>query len=160
MRILGLPDFEANTPGFDESGDAGDHADKVETSLLWALEPTAVDYSRLPPQDAVGTHFAMGKTARRADRRTGERMVADEVSWLGKAAAKLLVEYGELETRNRKPLSFSKIEQIWDEQIEPSLGDFESMKEFFAGESEPPPIDSRWRLNWPVPGVAPNFRVK
>jgi creatinine amidohydrolase len=149
MRILGVPDFEANTPGFDQNGDSGDHAGKVETSLLWALEPSAVDWSRLPPEGAPGPHFAMGETVRKANRRTGERMVADEVAWLGEAAGKLLAEYGESETESRKPLSFLEIEQIWAEQIEPRLGDFESMKEFFEGQSEPPPLESRWRLNWP-----------
>jgi creatinine amidohydrolase len=160
MRILGVPDFEANIPGFDEGGDSGDHADKVETSQLWALEPNAVDWSRLPPEGAPGPHFAMGKTVRKANRRTGERMVADQVAWLGKAAAELLAQYEELETQDRKPLSFSQIEQIWTEQIEPNLGDFESMKEFFEGQSEPPPIDSRWRLNWHVPNWSSKSQIK
>ena len=40
MQLYGLPDFEANQPGFDSDGNSGgDHAGKVETSLLWALEP-------------------------------------------------------------------------------------------------------------------------
>ncbi len=32
MRLYGLPDFEANQPGFDGDGASGDHAGKVETS--------------------------------------------------------------------------------------------------------------------------------
>jgi creatinine amidohydrolase len=44
-RLYGLPDFEANLPGFDGDGKAtGDHAGKVETSLLWALEPDSPDH--------------------------------------------------------------------------------------------------------------------
>ena len=40
-RLYGLPDFEANEPGFAADGaSGGDHAGRVETSLLWSLEPT------------------------------------------------------------------------------------------------------------------------
>ena len=62
-RLYSLPDFEANQPGFDEDGNSGgDHAGKVETSLLWAIEPESVDLSRLPPEDDPGPHFAMGRS--------------------------------------------------------------------------------------------------
>jgi creatinine amidohydrolase len=61
MRLYGLPDFEANKPGFDGDGASGDHAGKAETSLLWALEPDCVDVSRFPDPDAEGPHFAMGR---------------------------------------------------------------------------------------------------
>ena len=75
-RLYGLPDFEANQPGFDEDGRrTGDHAGKVETSLLWALHPECVDLSRVPPPDEEGPHFAMGRNARESNRRVGERMV-------------------------------------------------------------------------------------
>lgn len=153
MRIAGIPDFEANEPGFDESGDTGDHADKVETSLLWALEPDCVDVSRIPPDDAPGLHFAMGPTARRANRRIGLRMVEDQVAWLGRTAKQMLSEYAASETATRKPLSYADIEQIWADEISPLVSDFESMKELFEGHTEPPPLNSRWRLNWAVPKV-------
>ena len=40
MRLYGLPDFEANQPGFDNDGKAtGDHAGKVETSLVTCTRP-------------------------------------------------------------------------------------------------------------------------
>src|SRR5581483_7403275 len=59
-RLYGLPDFEANQPGFDnDNKSGGDHAGKVETSLLWAVRPECVDVSRIPPPDAPGPHFAM-----------------------------------------------------------------------------------------------------
>ncbi len=32
MRLYGLPDFEANQPGFDGDGASGDHTGKAETS--------------------------------------------------------------------------------------------------------------------------------
>ena len=93
-RLVGLPDFEANTPGFDNDGHSGgDHAGKVETSLLWALEPECVDVSRVPPQLDDEPYFAMGKNVREANRLTGERMVADEVRWLAAKGRELLDEY-------------------------------------------------------------------
>lgn len=90
-RMHGLPDFEANQPGFD--GLTGDHAGKVETSLLWALEPACVDLSRLEAADLPAERFATGGTAAESDRAVGERMVADEVQWLGDKARELLAAY-------------------------------------------------------------------
>src|SRR5204863_9834919 len=93
-RLFGLPDFEANKPGFADDGkSAGDHAGKVETSLLWAVEPDCVDVSRIPAADEPGPHFAMGWDARESDRRIGERMLADEVRWIGAKVDELLVAY-------------------------------------------------------------------
>ncbi|MDA0709573.1 MAG: creatininase family protein, partial [bacterium] len=83
-RLYSLPDFEANTPGFHrDHKSGGDHAGCVETSLLWALEPECVDISRMPAETEPGPHFAMGGTARQSNRKVGERMVNDEVIWLG-----------------------------------------------------------------------------
>src|SRR5690606_20104554 len=114
MQIYALPDFEANQPGFDGDGKAtGDHAGKVETSLLWAVEPACVDVSRFPPAEASGPHFAMGPDAREADRRVGERMVADEVRWLGQKAAELLAAYQQNPPPSAQPLSFIAIEALW-----------------------------------------------
>jgi creatinine amidohydrolase len=150
MRMYGLPDFEANQPGFDGDGKSGgDHAGKVETSLLWALEPACVDVSRFPPQDAPGPHFAMGPNARDANRQTGERMVADEVRWLGAKAAELLAEYQANAPAERRPLTFIDIEQIWANDVLPQIKDFKSMQ---YGD-HPPPDDSRWLLNHHVPQV-------
>ena len=62
-RLYGLPDFEANQPGFDGDGKSGgDHAGKIETSLLWALLPECVDMSRVPPE---GERGRWGMTAHR-----------------------------------------------------------------------------------------------
>lgn len=153
MRLYGLPDFEANQPGFDGDGKAtGDHAGKVETSLLWALEPDCVDVSRLPATDAPGPHFAMGANAPLSDRRIGERMVADEVAWLGRKAAELLAEYGANEPARRTPLSFMQIERIWAEEVLPRLPDFQTMSYL---ERTPPPADSRWQLNYTIPAEVP-----
>jgi creatinine amidohydrolase len=148
MRLYGLPDFEANQPGFDGDGKAtGDHAGKVETSLLWALEPDAVDVSRFPAADAPGPHFAMGPNARQADRRVGERMVADEVCWLGAKAAELLAAYAQNQPAQRRRLTFLDIEQIWARDVLPRLPEFKSMQ---YGDPKSPPNDSIWQLNYTI----------
>ena len=150
MRLYGLPDFEANQPGFDGDGASGDHAGKVETSLLWALEPDCVDVSRLPAADDRGQHFAMGANAREANRLIGERMVADEVRWLGAKAAALLTEYAATKPATRQPLSFMAIEQLWANEVLPRLADFKTMQYL---DREPPPADSIWQLNYVIPAV-------
>src|SRR5258707_16489 len=68
-RLYGLPDFEAN-PGFPGDGADGDHAGKVETSQLWALEPAGVDPSRLGPAPPGG-RVAQGARAPLAARARG-----------------------------------------------------------------------------------------
>ena len=148
MRLYGLPDFEANQPGFDRDGKSGgDHAGKVETSLLWALEPDCVDMSRLPEPDAPGPHFAMGSTARESARRVGERMVADEVGWLGGRAKELLDAYAKLNPV-RQALTFDQVEEIWERNVRPQLKSFESLQNF--GDAPAPPEDSQWYAQWRV----------
>jgi creatinine amidohydrolase len=149
MRLYGLPDFEANQPGFDSDGQAtGDHAGKVETSLLWALEPACVDVSRLPPPAAPGPHFAMGPNAHQADRRVGERMVDDGVQWLGDKAGQLLADYAQQQPMERRRLSFMEIEQIWANEVLPRLAEFKSMQ---YSERQAPAADSIWQLNYTIP---------
>ncbi len=146
VRLFGLPDFEANTPGF--NGSTGDHAGKVETSLLWALEPDAVDMSRLPEKNTPGEHFALGPSAFDADRRVGERMAADEVRWLGAKARALLAEYGS-ETPPQRLRTFAEVEALWRTVVAPRLPEFETMRPW-EGDA-PPPEGSVWRANWPLP---------
>ena len=148
-RLCGLPDHEANQPGFDNDGrSGGDHAGKVETSLLWALHPDCVDLSRLPPEDAPGPHFAMGPTVRHSDRRVGERMVADEVRWLGEKAQELLDEYEE-ENPTHKLQTYEDVEVLWETVIRPSLAGFETMQDSWTEEALPE--TSTWYPNWRVP---------
>ena len=148
-RLCGLPDHEANQPGFDNDGrSGGDHAGKVETSLLWALHPDCVDLSRLPPEDAPGPHFAMGPTVRQSDRRVGERMVADEVRWLGEKAQELLDEYEE-KTPPHKLQTYEDVEVLWETVVGPSLAGFETMQNSWTEESLPE--TSTWYPNWRVP---------
>jgi creatinine amidohydrolase len=145
VRLYGLPDFEANEPGFGD-GASGDHAGKVETSLLWALEPECVDYSRVPA-DPKFPLFAMGRDADQANRQVGERMVEDEVAWLGAKRDELLATYDEqVESRLR---TFDQVEEFWADKVAPVVKDFESMQKFRGGK-EPPPAQSRWAGNFSV----------
>jgi creatinine amidohydrolase len=149
-RLYGLPDWEANQPGFDGDGrSCGDHAGKVETSLLWALEPEGVDFSRLPAADAPGPHFAMGATAPWSDRRTGERMVADEVRWLGGKVQALLAEYRNAQPEHRL-VTFEEVEVLWDTVVRPEFARFKTMNQFPEGR-QPPPEGSVWHANWAIP---------
>jgi len=150
VRLYGLPDWEANQPGFDGDGkSSGDHAGKVETSLLWALEPDCVDLSRLPAADVPGPHFAMGITAPLADRRTGERMVGDEVHWLGAKARELLAEYRRLRP-TRRLVTFEDVEVLWESVVRPIFPSFKTMNQQPEGRV-PPPEGSVWHPNWAIP---------
>ena len=145
-RLYGLPDFEANEPGFDGDGSSkGDHAGKVETSLLMALEPSCTDLSRLPKEDA-GTPWAMGSDARLSDRRTGARMVLDEVSYLGALSRRLLDEYTRLSPRHTFR-TFEDVERVWKEEIDPMIKDFECVRPVFDGSADRVPATSVWSEN-------------
>ena len=151
-RVYGLPDFEANTPGFDNDGrSGGDHAGKVETSLLWALMPECVDVSRIPPPDSPGHHYAMGPNAREANRRIGERMVADEVRYLGNKAKELIEEYDRLQPTVRLR-TFVEVERLWSEVVEPALSGFRTMQEVEIPR-EALPEDSCWFANRRIPRI-------
>jgi len=149
-RLCALPDFEANTPGFDNDGrSGGDHAGKVETSLMWALDPTCVDVSRIPPADAPGHHFAMGRNALESDRRVGERMVADEVRYLGAKARELLHQYAALKPEHRMT-TFADVERAWSAVVKPAMRSFRTVGGA-SNTADAPPEGSPWLANWPVP---------
>jgi creatinine amidohydrolase len=144
-RLYALPEFESNHNGFSGTGkDIGDHAGKVETSLLWALRPELVDYSRVVPH-VPGQVFAMGEDAHEADRRVGERMVADEVAWLSSKADELLAEYDRLQPAHTFT-TFSAVEAAWKERIEPALPSFQTMQPIWP-DQEDIPADSPWNRN-------------
>ena len=146
--LLGLPDFEANVPGFDGDGAGGDHAGKVETSLLWALEPACVDVSRLPGGRPGPTpNFATGESAHQSDRRCGERMADDIARYLADRGRQLLSDF---ESQPKRPRleTFAAVETIWREVVEPALPTFHTMQASWDGR-EPSP-GSRWRRNWPT----------
>jgi creatinine amidohydrolase len=149
-RLYGLPDFEANQPGFDnDNRSGGDHAGKVETSLLWALMPECVDMSRIPPPDEPGEHLAMGKNARESNREVGARMVADEVRFLGGKARELLAEYDRAKPAHALR-TFEDVERLWDDVVRPAFRQFRTMQEKWTDEQPELPEDSCWRENSPV----------
>jgi creatinine amidohydrolase len=129
----------------------GDHAGRVETSLLWALEPDCVDLSRLPPEAEEGPHFCLGRNAYSSDRRVGERMVADEVAALGPLAARLLADF-DAAPRERTFTTFSHVEQVWHDAIRPRLGELKTMQPEWPGREVCPP-DSVWAANRPIPDL-------
>ena len=147
-KLYGLPGMEANEPGFDGDNARGDHAGKVETSLLWALEPDCVDVSRMPAAGTPGKHWAMGANAYQSSRRIGERMVADEARYLGAKATELLAAYDRDKPKHAS-LTFGEVERLWDTLIAPKVKDFKSMQAF--GQKEPLPADSVWQKNQAVP---------
>lgn len=149
-RLYGLPDFEANVPGFDNNNQSGgDHAGKVETSLLWALNPECVDLSRLPDPPVPTPNFATGATARQSNRLVGERMVEDEIVYLQRKAEELLGEYDRLQPEHRLG-TYEQVEKLWDEVVKPALKGFRSMQDLWEGQ-QPVPEDSVWHANWRVP---------
>jgi creatinine amidohydrolase len=153
-RLFGLPDFEAAEPGFDGDGKTKDHAGKVETSLLWALEPECVDVSRMPPRgtpSATGHHFAMGRDAYDASRLMGERLAAYEADFLVKVSASLVRSYEEApaETPAKRICTFGDVESFWEERIVPILSTFASMEGYAAATSEVSaiPAESVWKAS-------------
>lgn len=155
IRLYALPEFEANHKGWDGDGvRRSDHAGKVETSLLWAVRPDCVDLSRIPPDwvpDPVFGMgpFAMGADAAQANRQTGDRMIADEVDWLGNKGHELLADYDVMKPQHTF-LTFERVEEIWYSVVAPALPQFETMQPKWGERPEMPP-DSPWQLNSAVP---------
>jgi hypothetical protein len=90
----------------------------------------------------------MGPSAPQANRKTGERMVEDEVRWLGNKAAELRSQYDP--TRPACPLhTFEDVEQFWDQVVRPRFKDFKTMIELPEGQS-PPKRESMWYANWKI----------
>ncbi|NIM94051.1 MAG: creatininase family protein [Anaerolineales bacterium] len=149
-RLYALPDFEANIPGFDLDGESGgDHAGKVETSLLWAVMPECVDMSKLPGEYEKGNCFAMGEDAFESDRMIGERMVEDEVRWLGVKAEEMIETFDREDSKVRLR-TFEQVESLWNTVVLPVLNDFKSMQELWS-DQDTPSEDSVWYANWKVP---------
>jgi len=127
------------------SGGCG-HGGKVETSMLWAVEPDCVDTSRLPDKGFPEPRFAMGEDARESNRKMGEKIVDEIVANLGKMAKQMLEDYPRLNPV-RKPLTYDQVEEIWDIEVRPKFRSLASMQ---SGRSEPP-RSSRWHTQWHVP---------
>lgn len=151
-RLYALPEFESNDKGFSGDGsETGDHAGKVETSLLWALHPECVDISRIPAEYRRGEQFAMGRDAHLSNRLIGERMVADEVEWFANKSRALLAEYDHIQPEHNFT-TFEAVEQIWSMVVVPRLADFLTMQPKWDWQTEDLPPDSPWARNNKIPG--------
>ena len=144
VRLHGLPDFEANQPGFPSDGADGDHAGKVETSLLWALEPSLVDIARIPENPSPPL-FGIGDDAKQSHREAGEQMVRDIVAFLGRKKQELLESYDPERTSLLR--TFDDVESFWESKVRPILPDFRSLKGSWT-ERDGPSESSRWHENW------------
>ena len=101
----------------------------------------------MPKEYRRGQQFAMGHNAYKANRLVGERMVADEVEWLGNKGTELLADYDRLKPPHNFT-TFETVEWVWKEVVEPALSGFKTMQEM---QGELPP-DSPWKANSGVPG--------
>jgi hypothetical protein len=108
-----------------------------------------VDLSRIPEDTQAGPFFALGRDAYQANRQTGERMVADEVEWLGKKARELLEEYDRLLPVHGLT-TFEEVEAVWQDVILPDLSEYESMKDIWDWQ-KPIPESSPWFANMKIP---------
>ena len=91
----------------------------------------------------------MGANAAESNRLVGERMVADEVEWLGKKAGELLAEYERLQPVHNFT-TFETVEQVWREVVAPEFAGFQSMQLKWPWQ-EDLPGESPWAKNNPVP---------
>ncbi len=138
----------------------GDHAGRCETSQLWALRPELVDMSRLAAgtPEEISRVMATGPDAGQAARRTGERIVASQVAWLGRKADELLAAYrapaqpaGPTPGNPLGALTFGEIEHLWRAEVEPILPEFVSMNRW-PGQDPADPASS-WAPNEAPPSL-------
>ena len=85
---------------------------------------------------------------REANRRTGERMVADEVAWLGDKGRELLAAY-ERDRPTRRLSTFEDVEVLWETVVRPRFGEFRTMQSDWS--VAPVPEGSVWRTNAAIP---------
>ena len=91
----------------------------------------------------------MGPNARESNRKTGERMVADEVRWIGAKVDALMQAYDREQPEHRLR-TFEDVEVLWESVVRPALRDFHTMQDLWKGQSPPSP-NSVWYANWRVP---------
>jgi creatinine amidohydrolase len=144
-RLAGLGDWSL-------SGEGIDHAGRIETSLLWALEPECVDMSRLDAVDESGLNWAMGADAAAADRSFGEGLVRASMQSAALVVSELRADYAR-EKPEHLLRSYEQVETLWTEVVRPALPEFGSAAEGSQGEADVPRT-SRWVVNW-RPGFSP-----
>ena len=93
----------------------------------------------------------MGANARESNRRIGERMVADEVAWLGAEGARA-ARAAPAGAAEPAAADFAEVEALWQEVVAPALPGFRTMQPLWDERSAPPAEESVWRANWPIEG--------
>jgi len=91
----------------------------------------------------------MGVDAHDSDRRVGERMVDDEIHWIGEEVGEILIAY-ESERPDHRLRTFEDVERLWETVICPQLPNFKTMQQQHA-DRRPVPEWSVWYPNWHVP---------
>jgi hypothetical protein len=92
----------------------------------------------------------MGLDAGLSNRQVGERMVADEVEWLGQKGRELLADY-DAQAPAHTFTTFDEVERIWHAVVAPRLPSFRTMQPKWDGQPDLPP-DSPWGANQPLTG--------
>ncbi len=147
VRLLGLLQGSGLEYGLD-------HAGRIETSMLSALEPECVDLSRIADA-GDGSRWAMGDDAQQSDRRWGEDVVAAEAEWLAARGRELLDAY-DCVRPSRGLQTFQDVEQLWDTVVVPELSQFQSMHdEWWVNPPPLPPPESVWYPNSMFPDGIP-----
>jgi creatinine amidohydrolase len=113
---------------------------------MMALDATCSDMTRLPSKDEPGCHWAMGRNAYDSDRRVGERMVRDEVNYLGEKIKELLTEYERIKPKHTLR-TFEDVEHLWKTIIVPQMKNFLCLQTDFQGKEQMIPKDSVWYEN-------------
>ena len=93
----------------------------------------------------------MTANAHEADRRKGERLVANKVQWLGQRGRQQLAEYERLRPQHTLR-TYVDVERLWQDEIESQIKMFASMQDLSPGQM-PVPEDSVWYPNWRVPEI-------
>ena len=134
---------------FGRRPETGDHAGKVETSLLWALRPGVRGCLAHPGAvPARETSLPWAKNAYQANRQPASAW--SPTKWSGWAQGReLLDEYDRLQPPHNFT-TFETVERVWQEVITPRLPNFKTMQEKWEGQADLP-ADSPWRRNNQVP---------
>jgi creatinine amidohydrolase len=128
------------------------HAGARETSLMWAVQPSLVDLSRLLSSDSVENVIGGLDSARGASRREGERLVSYAADWLGNKATELLAKYQPPDGHGwhapgkiAGAMTLDEAERLWRDEVEPHLLEFTSFETRKDYGDLPP--DSPWAAN-------------
>jgi hypothetical protein len=87
----------------------------------------------------------MGRDAAEASPEAGAAMAAAIVAGLGEVMERLLADWDS--ARPSRLTTFDDVEDFWDREMAPRLGELSSMRTTWYDKSAPD-TGSRWRRNW------------